>query len=395
MKKLAQLKDILSKEELVKLLCELISIQSNIKCEYYELEISRYIYMLLKNEGIDVEINKVDNSRFNVIATLLGENKELLPIVFTGHMDTVEAYGHLELFKPKVYNGQIYGRGACDMKGPIAAMLMAAITIKRHNIKPKRDIVLAFVVDEEFKSIGTEKLIEEGIKAECVVLGEPTSLQIALGNRGLEWIDIEVIGKGTHGGTPEKGINSVVNAAKLIMKIEKELMPKIKAVKHPVLGNSLMNIGMIQGGNQPSTVPDKCVIKIDRRWVWPETIEIIYKQYEDLIDELHKEDPNFNAIVLRNYSNMNKMDHLPVCIDASYEIVKKISECTEKVTNKLPEITSFEGWSDASLLGNFANIPTVIFGPGDIAKAHSDKESISVDELYNAASIYFEIMKIY
>lgn len=383
---------ILQIEELIELTCKLINMESHIKCEHYELEVSNYIYTFLKKEGMDVKFQKADDSRFNVIAKLHGENSDLLPIVFTGHIDTVESYGHLELFKAKVSDGQIYGRGACDMKGPIAAMIMAAVAIKRQNIKLKRDVILAFVVDEEYKSIGTEKLIEEGIKAECAILGEPTNMQIAVGNRGLEWIDIEVIGKGTHGGTPEKGINSVVNAAKLIMKIENELKPKIAAVTHPVLGNSIMNIGMIEGGNQPSTVPEKCLIKIDRRWIWPETIETIYKQYEDIIDELHKEDNNFNAKVIRNYSNMNNLDHLPVYIESSHAIVKNLIFYSEQVTNGTPNITLFPGWSDASLLGNFGKIPTVIFGPGDISKAHSDKESISIEELYNASAIYLKIM---
>lgn len=377
----------LDKNELIELTKALISIESHPGCETLEENISKYICNYLKENGIGANLQRVEEHRYNVIAKIEGKNRDKA-LLLTGHMDTVESYGFKELFTPVVKNNKIYGRGSSDMKGPIASMMMAAVLIKRLDIKPAGDVILAFVVDEEFKSIGTEALIKNGIKADAAILGEPSSMNISIGNRGLEWIDIEVMGKGTHGGTPEEGINAITKAAKLINKIDSELVPQISKRRHDVLGPSLMNIGVIRGGHQPSTVPDNCLIKIDRRWLPEEGVEMVYNEYQSIIDELSEEDKDFKARIYRDDSNMNEMEHGPVYIDREHILVKKLENYIKQVTGEKPEVNAFPGWTDASLISNFGGIPTVIFAPGDISCAHSERECIDIDDLYNAVLIY-------
>lgn len=384
---LFDLKKELNIEQLIDLLFNMVSIESHNKIPTYEENISHYIYDYLISQGINATLQRVAEHRYNVIATIEGEDntKNLL---FTGHIDTVEDYGYPNLFTPYIKDNKIYGRGTSDMKGPIASMIMAAILLKKLNIKPKMNLTLAFVVDEEFTSIGTEALIENGLKANVAILGEPTNMNISIGHRGLEWIIIEVYGVGTHGGTSSKGVNAITKAAKLVSEIDDKIANRLKNVNDPILGNPAMNFGVFNAGYQPSTVPDKCTIKIDRRWVFGETIEDIYKEYQLIIDELSQKDKEFTAKLFRDYQNMNKMEHRPVAIDKEDSIVKELFKTIELVTNSCAETNTFSGWTDASLLGNYGNIPTVIFGPGDISTAHSEKEYIEIDQLYNATLIY-------
>ena len=382
-----ELEKALDKEKLVNLVMDMVSIESHPRVPTYEENISLYIHNFLKSNGIDSTLQKVDEHRYNVLATIEGQNRDK-NLLFTGHIDTVEDYGYPQLFKPYIKDNKIFGRGTSDMKGPVGSMIMAAILLKKLGIKPKYNLQLAFVVDEEFKSIGTEGLIKSGIKADGAILGEPTKMNVCIGHKGLEWLNIEVYGKGTHGGSAEEGINAIVKAAKLITRIDEKLLPKIKAKVDPILGYAIMNFGVVSGGYQPSTVPDKCTIKIDRRWISGETIEDIYAEYQSIIDELAQEDKDFKAKLFRDDQNMNEMEHGPVVIDKEHPIVKGLIKYGEEVTGKTPEIKTFTGWSDAALLSNFGGIPTVIFAPGDISTAHSNKEYVDIDQLVDATIIY-------
>lgn len=275
------------------------------------------------------------------------------------------------------------------MKGPIAAMVTMMLAVKNSGRRLKGDVIFTGVIGEEEKSEGTEKIVKDGIQADGAIVGEPSSYQYSAGHRGLEWLEIEIEGKAAHGGMPHLGVNAIEKAATFIERVKAEIYPKIRERSHPLMGTSVMNFGHINGGIQPSTVAGKCIIQIDRRYVPGETPESVIGEYQEIIDQLKKEDQTFQASIKRMENNMLTLDHLPLATDLEEPIAKALTKALGRVLGKEPTLSTKRGWTDASLLFNFGNIPTIVYGPGDIAYSHTKNEQVAVKELKEAVEVYF------
>ncbi|MGM0437546.1 MAG: M20 family metallopeptidase [Bacillota bacterium] len=381
-------KNIVKKEELTDLISELVKIPSTPDSEGYERKVAEYIHQFFQDEGIESQLIKVKDNRPNIIAKIPGTGRGR-SLMLTGHMDTVPAYDmDIDPFSGEIKNGRVYGRGAVDMKGPLACMMLTLVAVKRAKIELKGDLIFAGVIEEEYKSFGTEHLVKNGPKTDAAIVGEPSQLNIAAGHRGLEWLEITIEGKAAHGGTAKKGINAISKAAKFINKVEEELLPQFAERTHDLIGPPTLNFGVIKGGTQPSSVAGECKIQIDRRWTPLETLDQVFEDLNKIIEKLQKEDKDFKASVKRIPSNMATMDHKPMEISLDHPLVKKLEDATEVVRKKKADIISFPGWTDASLISNFANIATVVFGPGDISCAHSEIEYIDIEEAYQGYLIY-------
>ncbi|WP_242851723.1 M20 family metallopeptidase [Caloranaerobacter sp. TR13] len=377
--------------ELVKLTQELVRIPSHKDVEHREKEVAEYIYNFCIENGLKAELQQVDGERKNVIAYLkgIGYGKNLM---FNGHTDTVPPYNMtIDPFAAEIKDECIWGRGTVDMKGAIACMLITMLAIKRSGIILDGDIIFTGVIGEEEKSEGTEYIVKSGIKADGAIVGEPSNYEYAIGHRGLEWLEIKIKGRAAHGGVPHLGINAISKAAKLINKIEQELYPKLESRYNEFMGPSVMNFGAIEGGSQPSTVADWCSIKIDRRYIPGETVESVIGEYQEIIDKLKKEDPDFDAEIIRMPNNMLTLDHLYLMTDPSEQIVISTKEALKEVIGKEPEITRRRGWTDAALLSNYAKIPTVVCGPGDISYSHTKNEHVPIKDLINMVDVYSKI----
>ncbi|CCQ94709.1 Acetylornithine deacetylase or succinyl-diaminopimelate desuccinylase [[Clostridium] ultunense Esp] len=378
-------------KELIKLTQDLIKIPSHKDVPNREKEVVDFIYRFCKENELEVELQDVDGARKNVLVYLRGTGNGKT-LMFNGHTDTVPPYNMtIDPFKAEVKDGYIWGRGASDMKGPIASMLISMLAIKRSGIKLKGDIIFAGVLGEEEQSEGTEMLVKSGIKADGCIVGEPSNYEYAIGHRGLEWIEIKVKGKAAHGGVPNLGINAISKAAKLILKIEEEIYPKLKERFNEYMGPSVMNFGRIEGGSQPSTVADWCSIILDRRYIPGEDVESVFREYQDVIDALKEEDPDFDAELIRMEENFLTLDHLYLMTDPKDPIVLSTKNAIRKVTGREPEITRRRGWTDAALLSNFAKIPTVVTGPGNIAYSHTKDERVEIKHLIDYVDVYGKI----
>jgi len=312
-----------------------------------------------------------------------------MSLMLNGHTDTVPAYQmDFPPFEPYLKEGILYGRGTVDMKGALACMMVAMRLLHHLQVPLKGDLIFSGVINEEDRSEGTEYLVRNGPHADRCVVGEPTSLAIMVGHRGLEWLEFEFIGKAAHGGTPEKGINAISMAAKFIRKVEEKLIPELSKRVHPIIGPAVMNFGVIKGGTQPSTVADRCVLQIDRRWVPMEKLDQVLGEYQNILAELKNEDARFNATMKRMESNMATLDHMPVEIPLDDPLVVDFKKTMNELGIAEPRIAAFGGWTDASLIGNFAHIPTLIFGPGDLSVAHSRCEYVPVEELRTCTLVY-------
>jgi acetylornithine deacetylase/succinyl-diaminopimelate desuccinylase len=385
-------KDNLNNHEVVKLTQELIRIPSHKYVDNRESDVAEFIYDYCKKNGLEVEFQKVEGKRRNVIAKLRG-NGTGKSLIFSGHTDTVPPYEMtIEPFSGEIKDGYVLGRGANDMKGAVACMITAMINIKNKGEVLGGDIILAAAVGEEEKSDGTEHVVKSGITADGAIVGEPSNYGYALGHRGLEWLEIRIEGKVAHGGIPELGINAISKAAKLIRKIEEELMPKLKERQNEWMGPSVMNFGLIKGGTQPSSVADSCIIQIDRRYLPEENVKSVIKEYQDIINELREEDPEFKAEIVRMDSNlMDEYDHAPLIAQPNSEIAKTVYGVLKDFNNKEPNIEKRRGWTDAGVLSTYGKIPTVVTGPGDLKYSHAKDEKIPVADLVNYVDIYAKI----
>jgi acetylornithine deacetylase/succinyl-diaminopimelate desuccinylase len=391
--KLHDVKKYYDLEELVQLTQTLIKIPSHKDTPGREKEVAEYIYNFCRENGLEAELQKVDGERCNVLAYLKGDGKGR-SLMLNGHTDTVPPYNMtVDPFGAEIKDGCIFGRGAVDMKGALACMLTAMLALKRSGAKLKGDVVFAGVIGEEERSEGTEYIVKSGLKTDGAIVGEPSNYEYAIGHRGLEWLEIVIKGKAAHGGVPHLGVNAIEKAAVLINKIKKELYPRLEERFNEYMGPSVMNFGVIEGGSQPSTVADKCSIKIDRRYIPGETVETVLKEYQDIIDAIKAEDPEFDAEIIRMPNNMLTLDHLPLMTPPEDPIVLAVRESIKEVIGREPEITRRRGWTDAALLSNFAKIPTVVFGPGDISYSHTKDERVKIVDLEKAVDIYSRVIQ--
>lgn len=386
---LVKLNSVISEKEIIDFIGELVKRPSYNGIKNQEAEVAKCIHNLFVKEGIDSEIVLVEDGRSNVIAKLKG-CKNGKTLLLTGHLDTVPPYEMIEPFNLKNDGENLVGRGVVDMKGQLACMIYSLIAIKRSKVKLNGDLIFAGVIDEEEKSLGTIDLIEKGIKADAAIVGEPTNLDICVAHRGLEWFELYFKGKTVHGGAQKDGINAILKASNFIQRVEEKLLINIENETHNIIGTSSMNYGTINGGTQPSTVAGECVLKIDRRWVPGIKYEDVVKGYQDIIDELSKEDKKFECSLKVMDASVMKEGyvHESMEIDISHPIVNIAQTKTQEVFGKIPALTYFPAWSDGGLLSSYANIPTIVFAPGNLKTAHSDDEQLEIKQILPATLIY-------
>lgn len=365
---------------------DLIRIPSFSHTPRQEEKVADYIVSYFEKYGIEVRKQPVEEGRPNVIARIPGTGGP--SIMLNGHIDTVPPYDMKDPFSGKIENGCILGRGACDMKGPVAAMMTAMAAIKLAGITPGGDIYFSAVVDEEEKGIGVEALIRDWPDVDAVIVGEGTDLEICLGHKGLEWIKIEVAGLKTHSGNAKAGINAITMAGRLIAYLADEYGLILDRRIHGILGQSSINIGTISGGDQPSTVADFCQLTIDRRFLPEETWEQVYRELVQATQVLAARYPGFSAKVSNFFEEDGLLPHLPFCTEEDRPIVFAMKDTIRTQLGKEPMVRGLSAWTDAGMIHSQTNTDCIIFGPGSLSLAHTANESIPIDQLRQAVLLY-------
>jgi len=381
--------------EIVELLKKLIKIPS---VSGEEGEIAEFLASYLRKIGMDVGLQEVGSSRSNVIAKIKGK-EEGKTILFQGHMDTVPPYEmEFDPFAAQVKDGRVLGRGACDMKGGIAAIVMAANAVQESGIELEGDLILAFTVGEESDKKGIYYLAKSGLTADVGVSCEPSNLAIAIGTKGSVSFKITTKGKSVHGSMPEKGVNAIYKMCKLVHSIE-ELKPAYYQI--PGFGKikGAVNINFIEGGHWKNVVPSSCTIGARRTIVPPETKEKAVKEFQRIIKRLKEKDSQFDAelIVWRpdlTFSPIVKRGLNPTVLNLDEPILKVLTEAYKHILGASPKMCFEEGWSELDFLINDMKIPTAIFGPGRVQEAHSSREYVEVDQLVKATKVYARFIEI-
>lgn len=379
----------MEKNRITDLLAGMVRARSYPGIPRQEAAVVRELEAFFRANGVKTEIVEVKDGRANLLATV-DSGRPGPHLVLCGHTDTVPPNegSPIDLFAATEKEGRLYGRGAVDMKGAIAAMAGALVELGERKSLSSGKVTLAAVIDEEMESLGAEALVLSGFKADAAIVGEPTANKIAIGHKGLEWITVEFIGRSAHGSTPQAGINAISAAANFARLVDEKLVPEFEKRRDPVLDLPVINLGTIRGGDQPSTVAGHCSIQLDRRWVTTETVELVFADLEDLLAEVRERFPGLKTAVSRVPGGMATMIHGPLTIDPAHPLVESARKALSSHDRPADELTIFPAWTDGALLSNQGKIPTIIWGPGDLACAHSPEESIDLAEVHLAAHLY-------
>ncbi len=377
------MKDIMIDEEsLVELAKDLVRIDSTnpslVEGGAGEAEIATYLEKKLKEIGLNVETQEVAPGRRNVIGIIQGTG-DGRTLMLNGHTDTVSTEGmEIDPFIPVCEKGRLYGRGSIDMKAALAAMIMAAKAIRDTNIELQGDLILAFVVDEEHKSIGTEALVET-YTADAAIVCEPTDLTIGVAHKGFAWINVETFGKAAHGSRPNEGVDAIMKAGKFLTEIEKMDQQLQNEKNHPLLGPASIHASLIEGGIGLSSYPDHCKIVLERRILPGETHETIINDMKNIIKKISSGDENFNA-------DFDVFFHrTPLETSKKEQIIKSLKGVYAHTFHKDPRFTGMSFWTDAGLLDD-AGIPAVLFGSRGKG-LHAAVEYVEIDSVVTLAEI--------
>lgn len=364
---------------------------------YGEARLTEYLESLFRRAGVAFLRQEVEPGRENILARVEGE----LPpeqggqiLMLSAHQDTVPAEGMtVEPFRPAVRDGRLYGRGACDVKGGLAAMLAVFLRLAAQRPPGMPTLVLACTANEECGFTGARALaasLSGGCsgfvprRPDAAVVAEPTELDVVVAHKGVVRWRCHTRGLAVHSACPEAGQNAIYRMARAVRRIEQYQAVLASQPPHPLCGRPTVNVGTIHGGVGVNVVPDHCAIEIDRRLSPDETPE---QAYRDCIQYLADQpDLDFPLEHDRPF-----MEGLALCDGANRILAEQIAELVRRLTGHC-RVIGVPFATDAAFLAA-AGIPTVVFGPGSLAQAHTADEWISLEQLRQATEVFYELAR--
>jgi acetylornithine deacetylase len=335
-----------------------------------EAEIARRIAEECASSGLAVDTVEVEPGRPNVVAVLEGRAPGP-SLMFCGHLDTVGVEGMDAPFQPVRGDGRLYGRGAQDMKGGLAAMLGAARAIAEGGGLSQGALIVAAVVDEEHASRGAEALVERW-HADAAVVTEPTDLDVAIAHKGFQWVEIETRGRAAHGSRPAEGRDAIGRMGRVLGRLEALDRQLQRQPAHALLGTASLHASTITGGGEWSSYPDHCRLQLERRTLPGEPGEVALQEVRGILDQLRRDDTEFDAdarmVFGRDAYEIEPGHMLPAMLVGA----AASAGCR-------PRRVGMTFWSDAAILGA-AGIPAVLFGPGGEG-LHSPREYVRIDDV--------------
>jgi len=348
-----------------------------------ELEIAEYVAGVLREAGLTVEMVPHTPTRASVLARLKGSG-EMPALFYTGHLDVVpvgaEEWLH-DPFEGDVVEGELWGRGASDMKGGNAAMIAATKVLATANFPLKGDLILAFTAGEEGEQLGAAEIAARPDLApvQAVVVAEPSYNDVYVAEKGAFWLQITTHGKTAHGSMPHLGQNAIMMMVALLSELDSLAIPY---EEHPLLGGFTRSVNTIAGGVKTNVVPDQCTVTIDQRTVPGQDHRAILRQVEDLIADLGQRLPDFRASV----EVVN--DRIPVATSPGEPVVQRFCDIVAEVVGERPVPKGVNYYTDAVVFAPALNAPMIICGPGEAKLAHQPNEYVEVPKMVEAAKIF-------
>jgi len=341
-----------------------------------EERMTAFVRKYLEERGVQCALQQVSPGRANVIAEVRGESDRT--VVLETHMDTVSVEAMtIEPFEPAVGEGLVHGRGSCDAKASLAAMMTAMVRIAQDQ-PPPDSCVLAAVVDEEFGYTGVKRFLDDCGEIAGAVVGEPTMLEVVIAHKGAVRWQVITRGVSAHSSDPAKGVNAIYKMARVLQALEAYADALASREGHPLVGGPTLSVGTIQGGSAVNIVPETCEALVDRRLIPGERIDEVEA---DLLAFVRGE---LDGRADFELAGILKDPPLETSEDA--EVVARLKAAAEAVVGEAKLVGAAYG-TDASKFAQ-AGIPAIVCGPGDIAQAHTADEWIAAEQVERAADLY-------
>jgi acetylornithine deacetylase len=332
-----------------------------------EAEVARFVAEWLERAGLEVEVEEVAPGRPNVvgIARGTGGGRSLL---LNAHTDTVGVAGMERGHEPYVDGDRLYGRGAYDMKASLAAIMLAGAEAVRRRLRG--DVLITAVVDEEVASIGTGAVARR-YRADGAIVSEPTQMRVAVAHRGFVAFEIETQGRAAHGSRPDLGVDAIAHMGHVLVRLE-ELDRRLRAdVSHTLLTSGSLHASVIEGGQEYSSYPERCLLQAERRTIPGETMEQVEDEIRTLLGDL---DGRTRVVLARS----------PFEVDQEEAIVQLVRRHAGD-----GELVGVPFWADSAVLAG-AGIPTVLFGPSGEG-AHAVVEWVDLAAAERCREVYLAV----
>lgn len=373
-------------EEAQELLAELVRIPSINPRDgegHGEGAIGEFVAGWLQEAGLEVSIQEVMPNRHNVIARLPGRDTGRT-LLLEGHLDTVEVDGMtVEPYSGQVRNGRLLGRGACDAKGSLASFMLALRRLAKSAVQPNLDVVLAAVIDEEYRGRGILHMLDQWDSKRRVVgalVGLPTQLDLVIGHKGSVRFRIRTSGRGAHSAQPWEGDNAIEHMNDVMDFVRDHLSPELTRVRHPLVGQPTIVTTAITGGRGGNVVPHECELTLNRWTVPGEDSMSVWSRYKVAIEAVAP-----GKVEVQQPLNLSDAMETPV----GANVVAALTDIL--ATHGLPSKPVGGPYSSDGGKMSRRGIPCVLFGPGSMSDAHQPNESIELQQVVTATDVVFDL----
>jgi acetylornithine deacetylase len=356
-------------QDVIRLLQQLVAIDSVnpslVSGGAGEDAIATYVSRWAAGAGLAAERIEATSGRPSVIVRS-GRRGRGRTLLLCGHLDTVGVGGMTDPHTPRVVGDRLYGRGAYDMKGGLAAALLACRDAARSGISG--EVVVAAVADEEHASLGVQEALLH-IDADAAIVTEPTELVVATAHKGFVWTEIDVVGRAAHGSRPHLGVDAILRTGPVLVALD-ALNDALRDRTHPTLGPGTLHASLITGGIEESTIPDRCSLTIERRTLPGETLDDVERDIAKVLADCSAAEPAFNA------TSRTLLVREPFETSTDQAIARAVADAATETLGRPAGFGGVSYWADSAFI-SAAGIPTVLFGPnGD--GAHAEVEWVSL-----------------
>jgi acetylornithine deacetylase len=344
-----------------------------------EAEIAGFVSEWLYRAGLEVQVLEPVPGRPSVVGIARGRGGGR-SLMLNAHLDTVGVAGMDEPHTPTVSGNRLYGRGAYDPKGSLAACMLAAARCRRDNLRG--DVIIAAVADEEYASLGTRTVIDH-VRADYAIVSEQTGLhQVCIAHKGFAWLELSTRGRAAHGSKADLGIDAILHMGPLLAELGR-LGGRLSRREHPFLGPATVHASLIEGGQELSSYPASCSLQLERRTIPGESRAAVEAEVRELIDRCRRHEPALDADV----RTLLWREPFESAVDSP--IVEALRRAVKARTGVRPTPFGKPGWMDSALLAA-AGMPSVVFGPGGDG-AHALVEWVDLDDVAACADIYHAV----
>ncbi|NLF29785.1 MAG: M20 family metallopeptidase [Planctomycetes bacterium] len=341
--------------------------------------------------GASVEFREVEPGRPNLIARFDGPAGSP-SVMFEAHSDTVAVDGMtVDPFAAEVRDGRLYGRGACDTKAAMAAMLLAVQSVLAADGGLRATVYVVSTCGEEITGLGAKALVGDGFfaggRVDAAIVGEPTDLDIIHASKGSGRFHIETRGKAAHSSAPADGVNAIYQMAHIVAAIERDVAAALAAMADPVLGSPTVSVGTIRGGSQVNIVPDACTIDVDTRLIPGQTFQTMAALIHGVLDRSRAARGDLQYVI------HNRPAYPAFFIDGDAPLPVLVARACREVLGR--STLRAAPWASNAGIFAEAGVPSVLVGPGSIAQAHTCDEFVEIDQVVQAAKLYAAIIRAY